>query len=291
MSVPHWVETPLFRALLAAVRTFPALGVWVPRLAARLGPRLGFDRRARAGLALALPDLGPEAHLRIRKAMYRNFVPTAYEHLCLVEMVRDSDSIEIVGAEHLTAAAARGPVLLLSAHFGHWEAVRIAAARLGVTAGFFRRAFNNAAVDAQARAMLGYIDAPLFHKGPRGLAALSKHLRQGGSAMMLLDVHTLGAPELTFLGAPAATATIGADLAIRNGAAMLPARAERIGEGSRFRVTFEAPILRPEGPDAAAALAMTQALNDRYSDWIRAAPEQWFWLHRRWGKARARDGA
>jgi len=32
------------------------------------------------------------------------------------------------------------------------------------------------------------------------------------------------------------------------------------------------------------ASALTQAVNDRLETWIRAKPESWLWLHRRWPK-------
>ncbi len=58
--------------------------------------------------------------------------------------------------------------------------------------------------------------------------------------------------------------------------ALLPVRAARNVARRRFDVTFEAPVT---GTDARAMMA---EVNRRIGAWIEAAPEQWFWFHRRW---------
>ena len=52
-----------------------------------------------------------------------------------------------------------------------------------------------------------------------------------------------------------------------------------------FRVVLEAPV--PHGTPE----AMTQALNDSLEAQVRAAMEQWLWVHRRWKRRGHRSGA
>jgi KDO2-lipid IV(A) lauroyltransferase len=67
-----------------------------------------------------------------------------------------------------------------------------------------------------------------------------------------------------------------ADMALKYDALLVPIFAERTATGLDFDVTVEAPI--PHG----SPLAMTQTFNDILADRVRARPDQWLWVHRRW---------
>ncbi|HET7594718.1 MAG TPA: lauroyl acyltransferase, partial [Stellaceae bacterium] len=59
-------------------------------------------------------------------------------------------------------------------------------------------------------------------------------------------------------------------------------RVERLA-GARFRFTVEPPLAVIDTGDTAADVqaAMTR-VNAVIEGWVRARPEQWLWLHRRW---------
>jgi KDO2-lipid IV(A) lauroyltransferase len=51
----------------------------------------------------------------------------------------------------------------------------------------------------------------------------------------------------------------------------------------RYLVTYEAPVFFESTGDRKADVArLTQELTSRIEAWIRAHPEQWLWIHRRW---------
>ena len=80
------------------------------------------------------------------------------------------------------------------------------------------------------------------------------------------------------------TASALAAVALRLQCPVLPTCSQRIGP-ARFQVTFGAPLPLPDTGDRDAdVLALTQAVNDQLEAWIRAKPESWLWLHRRWPK-------
>ncbi len=54
--------------------------------------------------------------------------------------------------------------------------------------------------------------------------------------------------------------------------------------GSRFLITIAPPIALPAEDDDATVIAVATEINAEIERWIRAAPDQWFWPHRRWGK-------
>jgi Kdo2-lipid IVA lauroyltransferase/acyltransferase len=111
-------------------------------------------------------------------------------------------------------------------------------------------------------------------------------LKSGKHLGMLLDQKMNDGIAVPFFGVPAMTAPALAALALRFDCAVLPVRAERLGRAPKFRVTVQAPLSIPRTGDRAAdALALMTEVNARMEEWIRAAPGQWLWLHRRWPDA------
>ena len=91
-----------------------------------------------------------------------------------------------------------------------------------------------------------------------------------------------GAPRATpidFLGRPAPTVTIAADLALKFGVPLFPAYGIRDPDGRHVAVVIEAPI--PHG----TAAEMTKAFSDSLAARVRAHPGQYLWLHQRWAKS------
>lgn len=242
-------------------------------------------KRIGRNLDLVRPDMPPAERAALMRAVGDNFARLWAEYMRLGELARDPDLLDIEGAEHVTGAVTAGKgVVLVSAHFGNWEFARVAAGRLGAPTAIIYRAFNNPGFDAIAQGYIREAGEPVLHKGRTGSRGLVRHVAGGGAAMILIDQRQTGAPRLPFLGHDAETATAAAALALRTGAALIPARATRLPDGRRFRVGFEAAIPHSD------AETMTRALNDRISAWIDEHPGQWFWLHRRWGVA-GRDDA
>lgn len=257
-------------------------------LARVIGMRSGLRRRAARNLLQAMPDLTAARQREILVGMFDNLARTSVEYRHLPRLIREEERIEVVGAEHLEAVreAGRG-AMLATGHFGNWEAIRIAFARHDYPPALIYRRFNNRAFDADARRLMAAVDAPIFHKGRRGTLQLLRHVRDGGGVLILTDQRFSGAPELPFFGKPAQTSLGTAEIALNYGAAILPVRGERIGSKSRFRVTIEAPV-PVEGRSAGEIMT---DLNARLESWIEARPEQYFWLHDRWGKPEARKRA
>lgn len=269
----------LFRAFRGATWRVPlwrlekglaAAGAWailrVP------GPR----ERIRGNAAIVYPDWPQDRVDALARETARQFCRLGIEY-CHIERFQAEVAIAVEGAEHLARARDEGrPILLVTAHYGNWEAARLAARRAGVDCGILYRAFNNRPFDAFALPRIEELGRPVVQKGRAGLRALRDRLAEGGAMMILIDQRNTGAAMIPFLGQPAETATVPASLALRTGAAMIPVIARREVEARRFRVIFAEPIA--EGPPE----AMMTAANDRLSTWIHEEPGQWFWFHRRW---------
>ncbi len=54
---------------------------------------------------------------------------------------------------------------------------------------------------------------------------------------------------------------------------------------ARFRLVCEPPMALPDTGDRRQGIQLlTRAVNDHLERWIRARPESWLWMHRRWPK-------
>jgi len=137
----------------------------------------------------------------------------------------------------------------------------------------------------------GGAEMPLFPKGSRGARLALRHLAEGEALGLLVDQKLNEGLELPFLGQPARTTSAPAEFALRFRCPVIPAHAERIGP-CRFRVVLEPPLPLPQSGDRAADVrALTMALNARIEAWIRARPQEWLWLHRRFARAAYRREA
>src|SRR6056297_519363 len=126
------------------------------------------------------------------------------------------------------------------------------------------------------------LSGPVFAQTAQGMRGLLRYLRGGGTAMMLADLYVGGGTELPFLGRPAMTATSAAEIALKLGALLVPVYGIRQPDGLGFDIVVEAPI------PASDPVTMTAAYNESVSARIEAHPEQWYWMHRRWKRRKAR---
>lgn len=269
---------------LLAIAILPLLVLPVDRALALAGavgrrflPLLPARRRIERNLALVWPNLGPERTRQLVAAVGDSFTRTLAEYIRLPTLAAMPARRRVEGLDHLKNAVAAGHgAVIVSAHFGNWEMIRLAARDAGVDVGIIYRAFNNRSFDRLAMLRIRAAGEPVLHKGRQGLRDMLALLRRGGVILVLMDQHmTRGAP-LPFLGRPALTPTAIPAMCKRSGSVLLPARATRSEDGKTFDVCFEAPITAGDAKD------MTAEVNRRIEAWVTHRPEQWFWLHRRW---------
>ncbi len=123
----------------------------------------------------------------------------------------------------------------------------------------------------------------LFSKGHDTVMKLMRIVRNGGSVWpcwrTCASTRGMAAP---FFGRPAPSTPFPALLA--RARACRSSRAGCSGtDGARFVVTAEiVPVPRTHDRDADVRQA-TAALHAVFERWIREAPGQWMWGHRRWG--------
>lgn len=272
----------LLRGLIGGLLRLPyrwrvPLCGWV--MARVIAPLAGYDRRVRANLAHVMPDL-PEAEVRrLMRAVPDNVGRTLIEIYSGAEFAARAAATPITGAglAALDAAHAAGrPVVLVTGHFGNYDASRAALIARGFRVGALYRPMKDAGFNRHYVAAISRIGTPVFPRGRAGLGDMVRFLRGGGMLGLLIDQHMRRGAPLTFFGKQAMTALSAADLALRYDALLVPTYAIRRPDGLGFDIVVEPPI--PPGTPQ----AMTQALNDSLEALVRRHMDQWFWIHQRW---------
>lgn len=254
--------------------TVSGIFAWVGGRTSTLIP--GLRKRAERNIELVWPDCPADRRRQIVQGAAAHFLRLGIEYAQLHRFVR-SAKIDANGVEHLQAAKVAGKgAVLVTAHYGSWEAARLAALRAGCPCGIIFRRFNNRYLTRHTMDLIHLCGDPVLQKGHRGMRKLVNHVARGGFVMILVDQRNSGAPFLNFLGQPAETVTAAADLAHRTGAALIPTRGVRNVANRRFDAYFEEPVTGADPTE------MMQKVNDRIGAWITEHPEQWLWFHRRW---------
>jgi KDO2-lipid IV(A) lauroyltransferase len=281
-KLAHWLQDRLLRGVIAVLLWLPyrirvPLAGWV--VARVVAPLAGWRGRVRANLALVCPELPGDEVERIARAVPDNVGRTLIEIYSGPEFVSHAIShpLQGDGVAALEAAHRAGrPVILVTGHFGNYDASRAALIARGYRVGALYRPMSNPFFNAHYVAAISRIGTPLFPRGRAGLADMVRHLRGGGMLGLLIDQHMGEGVPLRFFGKPAMTALSAAELAVKYDALVVPTYAVRRAGGMDFDILVEAPI--PHGPPE----AMTQALNDSLEALVRRHMDQWFWIHRRW---------
>ncbi|MEM8631061.1 MAG: lysophospholipid acyltransferase family protein [Pseudomonadota bacterium] len=253
----------------------PAMG-WV--MARIIAPVAGLRGRIRDNLAFVLPDL-PEATVdALQREVPDNMGRTLIEVYSGSDFYKHCESLTLGGPGWPAVAEARDtgrPVLIVSAHFGNYDALRVALIQAGCNVGAIYRPFNNPYFDAHYRKTISRI-GPIFARGSRGAGEMVHHIRNGGMAAIAADQWVFEGAPLTFFDKPASTATSAARLALKYDALLVAGYGVRKDDGLDFDLVIEAPIPHTTVDE------MSQALNDSLEAQVRAHLGQWMWTHRRW---------
>ncbi len=270
------------RALLAVALALPYrsrvpfMGWVTARIAA---PIAGWDTRVRNNLNMILPELPAAEVTRLTRAVPDNFGRALIESYSGEEFIAHLADVPLQGegVEALAEAHAAGrPVLLVTAHFGNYQAARVALNSRGYNVGGIYMPMSNAYFNERYVAEMKALGGPVFERSARGLARMVKFLKSGGKVGVIADHFMAHGVPIPFLGKPAWTALSAAEMAVKYDALLIPIYGLRQADGLGFDVIVDPPI--PHGDP----VEMTKAINASLEPMVRAHPDQWFWIHRRW---------
>ena len=269
---------------LGALRLVSLLPWGLQRLLARGFGALAFHvLRVRrhvtlANLRLCFPDLAESERRTLARQHYQSLA------LGVLEVARcwwrHPDTLpphRFEGLDLLRAAAARGQgVLLVSGHFTTLEITgRMLTLQLGISC-LQRRPNNAVLAELLCRHRSAWTRRTIDMTDLRGLL---QALRAGEVVWYAPDQgkRTAQSELLPFFGEPCITTTSTPRLAEMTGAAVLTFYARREPDNSYVLKIARAPESIPSGD----AVADTRRLVTVLEDAVRAAPEQYLWVHRR----------
>ncbi len=290
----------LFRHRLeyAAVRCVAPLVRLLPRsVALRFGQRVGALAR------LVLPERRKLAEDNVRQAFpewseeqVKALVRRNFEQLGMsgVEFLRleqfDADNIreffDIEGEHHLRQALEQEQgIILLTAHFGFWEAGNYIFPALGVPLDTIAKPLKNRLTDAYFYKIRSQFGADIVNSR-KGARRILKSLQSGRAIGLLLDQHISppGSIQVDFFGRKAYTTTAITNMAMKYRIPIVPTFCLRQPD-HRYLVWFESMIVL-EGEGEQALTDNTQYLSHLMETAIRRDPGQWFWVHKRWRKTK-----
>lgn len=288
-SLQHRAEYGALRGLVRALRAVP----WdrAGRIGARVGAvgyrPLGVRRRVvERQIAAAFPELTREQVAEMARRSYEHLGRSAIETALLAGLgqagvLRLVSEVENWDAIDRATAAGRG-MIIVAGHLGNWELSAGYMAARGVPLDVIVRKMGNPFFDRylnRTREQLGVnvvYDAQAVRHTPRAL-------REGRAVGFVADqgVRGLASTFVPFFGRPAKTPRGAGVFALRFGAPVIFVAALRKPDGSYMVGFEEIPVVdtgaRERDVDA-IVLRFTQVLEK----WVRRAPDQYFWQHRRW---------
>ncbi len=278
-----WITDRALRGIIGAALALPYatrvrwFGAMVERMVA---PAAGYAKRAEEQIRMIWPDTPQAEARRIARACCNNFGRTMIEGYSKGDFTANLAGTTASGDGLAAIAEARAegrPVLFVTGHFGNHDAARHVLTRMGYRIGGIYKPMSNPYFNEHYLSTIKDVSGPIFPAGREGTAGFVRMLNEGGMGTILFDVRVTKFPKMPFLGKPAHTSTGAGILALKTGALVVPYFATRAPDGLGFEVTVEAPI-----PTESPEQILTEA-TARLEARVTAHPEQYFWVHRRWG--------
>jgi KDO2-lipid IV(A) lauroyltransferase len=247
-----------------------------------VAPHLKRHRRALDNLAAAFPEKSLAEREKIARAMWDNLGRTFAEFFHLDEIL-GGDRITLDDSPEFASLRAAAPsAVVCGLHMGNWEIVVVAALRCGFKpAGVYQRITNPLVDDFVRRIRAPLYPGGLLDKSSRTAVQMMRYAKAGGCAAFLADQRDTRGIVVPFFGRPAPSTAFPALVAETLDLPLFAFRVKR-EKGARFSVKTEPVPLQKTGDRDADIAATTASLQAAYERFVREAPEQWMWAHRRW---------
>ena len=249
--------------------------------------RAPLRQAAYVNLRLAFPEWSDTQRRKAIRGMVRSLGWMAAEFAHFPDLTGENIGRLVVldGFENFEAARKCGKgVIFLTGHMSAWELAPFAQALYGNPLSFLAREIENPRVDAlvnRYRCLSG--NQPIEKNN--AARTILRVLHSGGTVGILADQNTSleEGVFVNFFGIPAATTTGLARIARRTDAAVVPGFLCWDEAVRKYRLRFgPAVALQRTNDEEADIRENTARFNRVIEDYIRAHPEQWLWVHKRW---------
>ena len=281
--VAAWAGLKILGSLPRGVARFVGASV----VAVAYAIRTPLRRAAMFNLQMAFPDWSEAQRKKVVRGMVRQIGWMAAEFARFPKYVRGHIERVVVidGADNFEAARQRGSgVLFLTGHMSAWELAPFAHALYGHPLHFLVRPIKNRRVDElinRYRCLSG--NRPIEKN--KSARMILKVLADGGTVGILAD-HNTAREEgvfVDFFGTPACMTSGIARIALRTGAAVVPGFLCWDDSQKIYRLQFEPAVeLSRTGNEEADVRENTARFARVIENYVRAHPDQWLWVHKRW---------
>lgn len=296
MNMRNQLEYAVAKGMLELCRILPERSIFAlfEGIGLLLYATVGRRRKmALRNLAIAFPEKSPRERKRLARQSFLNLSESLACNALLmngrISNERLLAMVEVDSEARLRKASALAPkgLLVFSAHLGNWELVPLFSAlytRLNIHVA--AREINNPLLEERIVAPLRKrFGVKVFFK-KNALMKIMKAMRNGEPAGLMVD-QKLSPPAgvwMDFFGRPAPTATSPALLQIRFGVSTMPMFMVRTGR-MRYRFEVGEPVAWSDNgkPMEEQVLELTRIHQKLIEDVVRRYPDQWFWVHNRWG--------
>jgi KDO2-lipid IV(A) lauroyltransferase len=237
-------------------------------------------------LIRSFPEKSLTEIIGIAKRTYLNLGTTAAEFFEIPSLTVDNMSnwVTFEGLENYEKALAKKKgILFYTGHFGNWELLAACFGLKNIRVSIIYRALDNPILEdfvAWFRSFTGHKVVPKGGASKRIIELLKKNEMMG----ILIDqnVSWREGAFVDFFGRPASTSRRFAELALKTGAAVVPAFIIRVSDG-KYRIVIhkEVEIIR-SGDEEKDRFDNTQKFTGVIEDMVRQYPDQYFWIHQRW---------
>ncbi|TAN33120.1 hypothetical protein EPN29_06810 [bacterium] len=236
-------------------------------------------RAALENYAAALGREGSDPEVaRVARRAFQNYGRMLMEFLLLGSLTPDElmRRMTMDGREHLDAAmgCGRGAIMAVP-HMGSWDMAGSYAGTMGyriaAVAERFPGSLNDAVVRTRQRFGLNVVML-----GRSAVRAITQALEANSIVALLCDLEQGPGVEVRFFGRRAIVPAGPASIALKTGAPLMPAY-QYVTSPGHHHVHLDPPLARLDGETREGLM---QRVVDRFEDFIRERPDQWYAFRR-----------
>ena len=238
-------------------------------------------------LRYAFPDLSETQRRRLARCMWEHLFLLVIEVAHAPRKIHETNwrhFVRLNGVDRLVRILLSGrPTVIVTAHFGNFEIGGFMLGLLGFPTFTVARDLDNPYLDRFVNRFRGATGQHIIPKDG-GYDEILGVLARGGTMAFLADQYAgLKSCWVQFFGRPASAHKAIALLSLEHNAPMAVCCARRLGRPMQFEMQVNG-ITDPSavGGGASTIHELTQWYCNRMEEMIREAPEQYWWLHRRW---------
>lgn len=286
----EWCEFAAVWTILKFLGILPrrvsrAFAAMIAKMLLLILPRL--RKTAMENLRLAFPEWTDAKRHEVIRGMTRNLGWMAAEFAGFPKLSKKNigELVAVDGFENFEEARRQGKgVIFLTGHMSAWELAPFAQALYGYPLFFLARAIDNERVNRLVDSYRCLSGNRPIEKNNAARAVL-RVLTGGGTVGVLADQNT-SVDEgvfVNFFGIAAATTTGLVRMARHTGAAVVPGFLSWDAEAHKYRLGFGPAVEMQRSDDEEADNRENAArCNGVIEQHIRAHPDEWLWVHKRW---------